>query len=103
MATWTDVAASDDVPPDDVIAVTVAGRDIALYRVEGDVFATDNTCTHGLARLCDGFLIGHDIECPMHQGRFDVRTGQPTCAPVTEPVRSYPVKIENGRVLLALE
>lgn len=103
MATWTDVAASDDVPPDDVIAVTAGGRDIALYRVDGDVFATDNTCTHGLARLCDGFLIGHEIECPMHQGRFDVRTGQPTCAPVTEPVRSYPVKIENGRVLLALE
>ena len=103
MTVWTDVAASDDVPPDDVIAVAVAGRDIALYRVDGDVFATDNTCTHGLARLCDGFLIGHEIECPIHQGRFDVRTGKPTYAPVTEPVRSYPVKIENGRVLLALD
>ena len=103
MTVWTDAAAQDDVPTDEVIGVAVAGRDVALYRVDGDVFATDNLCTHGLARLCDGFLLGHEIECPMHQGRFDVRTGRPTCAPVTEPVRSYPVKIENGRVWLALD
>ena len=103
MTVWTDAAAPDDVPTDEVIGVAVAGRDVALYRVDGDVFATDNLCTHGLARLCDGFLLGHEIECPMHQGRFDVRTGRPTCAPVTEPVRSYPVKIENGRVWLALD
>ena len=103
MTVWTDAAAPDDVPTDEVIGVAVAGRDVALYRVDGEVFATDNLCTHGLARLCDGFLLGHEIECPMHQGRFDVRTGRPTCAPVTEPVRSYPVKIENGRVWLALD
>ncbi len=103
MTVWTDAAAPDDVPTDEVIGVAVAGRDVALYSVDGEVFATDNLCTHGLARLCDGFLLGHEIECPMHQGRFDVRTGRPTCAPVTEPVRSYPVKIENGRVWLALD
>ena len=103
MTVWTDAAAHDDVPADDVIGVAVAGREVALYRVVGEIFATDNLCTHGLARLCDGFLLDHEIECPMHQGRFDVRTGQPTCAPVTEPVRCYPVKIENGRILLALD
>lgn len=99
---WTDAAARDEVPEGDVIGVAVAGCDIALYEVEGEVFATDNLCTHGHARLCDGFLEGHEIECPLHQGKFDVRNGQPTCAPVTEAVRSYPVKIEGGRVWLAL-
>lgn len=99
---WTDAAARDEVPEGDVIGVAVAGRDIALYEVEGEVFATDNLCTHGHARLCDGFLEGHEIECPLHQGKFDVRNGRPTCAPVTEAVRSYPVKIEGGRVWLAL-
>lgn len=100
---WIDAAAQDDVPQDDVIAVTAAGREIALYGVDGDVFATDNICTHGHARLCDGFLEGHEIECPLHQGKFDVRTGTPTCAPATEAVRSYPVKIEAGRVWLAVD
>lgn len=99
---WTDAAAVADVPEDDVVGVTVAGRDLALYNAGGEIFATDNLCTHGHARLCDGFLDGHEIECPLHQGKFDVRTGQPTCAPVTEAIRSYPVKIEGHRVFLAI-
>jgi len=100
---WIDATAMNDVPADDVIGVVVAGRDIALYNAGGEIFATDNICTHGQARLCEGFLEGHEIECPLHQGRFDVRTGQPTCAPVTEAIRSYPVRIEGGRVFLALD
>jgi naphthalene 1,2-dioxygenase system ferredoxin subunit len=99
---WTDAAAVDDVPADDVIAVLVGGNEVALYSVEGSVYATDNICTHGHARLCEGFLEGHEIECPLHQGKFDVRNGAPTCAPVTEAIRSYPVKIEGGRVFLSL-
>lgn len=100
---WLEAAAFSDVPQDDVIGVEVAGRDIALYNVEGEVYATDNICTHGNARLCDGFLDGHEIECPMHQGKFDVRNGHTTCSPVTESLRSYPVKIEAGRVYLAID
>jgi naphthalene 1,2-dioxygenase system ferredoxin subunit len=100
---WTDAALVDDVPADDVVGMVVDGRDIALYSVEGKIFATDNICTHGHARLCEGFLEGHEIECPLHQGKFDVRNGQPTCAPVTEAIRSYPVRIEAGRVFLALD
>jgi len=100
---WTDAAALDDVPQDDVIGVDVGGRDVALYSVEGQVYATDNICTHGHARLCDGFLDGHEIECPLHQGKFDVRSGEPTCTPATDSVRTYPVKIEQGRVFIAFK
>ena len=103
MNNWIDALASEDLPADDVIGVAVDGRDIAVYAVGEEVYATDNLCTHGHARLCDGFLEGHEIECPLHQGKFDVRTGQATCAPPTEAVRSYPVKIEGGRVWLALD
>jgi naphthalene 1,2-dioxygenase ferredoxin component len=99
---WTDAAAVADVPEDDVIGKVVAGRDLALYSTGGEIFATDNLCTHGHARLCEGFLDGHEIECPLHQGKFDIRTGAPTCAPVTEAIRSYPVKVEAGRVFLAI-
>lgn len=103
MTQWIDAAAREDVPRDDVTGLIVQGRDIALYGVGDEVFATDNLCSHGHARLCDGFLEGHEIECPLHQGRFDVRSGQPACAPVTTAVRSYPVRIEGGRVWLALD
>jgi naphthalene 1,2-dioxygenase system ferredoxin subunit len=101
--TWVDAAAVDDVPADDVVGIDVQGRDIALYGTEDGIHATDNICTHGHARLCDGFLEGHEIECPLHQGRFDVRSGKAMCAPLTEDLRSYPVKIEGGRVFLAFE
>jgi len=100
---WIDALSADELPSDDVIGLVVAGRDIALYTVGDAVYATDNTCTHGQARLCDGFLDGHQIECPLHQGKFDVRDGQPTCEPVSEALRSYPVKIEGHRVWLCLD
>lgn len=100
---WQDAIGVDDVPSNDVIGVVVAGKDLAIYDVDGTVFASDNLCTHGHARLCDGFLDGHEIECPLHQGKFDVRTGEPACAPVTQSVRIYPCKVEDGRVYVTFE
>jgi naphthalene 1,2-dioxygenase system ferredoxin subunit len=100
---WVDALSADDLPTDDVIGIVVAGRDIAVYTVGDAVYATDNTCTHGQARLCDGFLEGHEIECPLHQGKFDVRNGRPTCEPVTEALRSYPVKVDGQRVVLQID
>lgn len=100
--TWIEAALLSDVPQDDVIAVAVQGQEIALYGVDGDVYATDNICTHGHARLCDGFLEGHEIECPLHQGRFDIRNGAAKCGPLTENIRTYPVRIDGDKVYLDL-
>ena len=100
---WVDALSADDLPNDDVKGVVIAGRDIAIYTVGDEVYATDNLCTHGNARLCDGFLDGHEIECPLHQGKFDVRTGQPACEPVTEALRRYPVRVEGRRVFLQFD
>ena len=57
-------------------------------------------CTHGEARLCDGYLIGHEIECPLHQGRFDVRSGEPTWSPACEPLTTYGTKTKDGVIWL---
>ena len=95
-----DVLALDAVPEADVTSVMVDGREIALYEVQGEVFASDNLCTHGAARMSDGFLEGREIECPLHQGRFDVCTGKAMCAPLTQDLRVYAVRIENKRVLI---
>lgn len=100
---WIDAIARDAVPEGDVVGVVVAGKDIAFYEVEGELYATDNVCTHGAARLSDGFLEGREIECPLHQGRFDVCTGKAMCAPLSEDIRTYPVKIENMRVMLRMD
>lgn len=99
---WIDVTSAGDVPEDDVIGIDIAGKSIALYQVEGTIYATDNICSHGNARLCDGFLEGHEIECPLHQGKFDIRNGKAMCAPLTDDVRSYPVKIDGSRVFVDL-
>ena len=90
--------ALDDLRPDEALGVVVAGLDIALCRVEGQVYAIANICPHGQALLSDGYLDGYELECPLHQGRFDVRSGAPLCPPVDQAVRCYPVKIEAGRV-----
>ena len=100
---WVDALAADDLPRDDVLGLMVAGRDVAIYAVGDALYATDNICTHGQARLCDGFLEGHEIECPLHQGKFDVRTGQALSAPVVQALRSYPNKIDGGRVFVQLD
>jgi naphthalene 1,2-dioxygenase system ferredoxin subunit len=100
---WINTVAVDDVPDGDALEVACGnGKSITLYRVDGEVFATASVCTHGAANMCDGFLEGHEIECPLHQGRFDIRTGRALNAPLTEDIATYPVKCEDGRVLVAL-
>ncbi|MEY2593591.1 MAG: hypothetical protein RI972_1280 [Pseudomonadota bacterium] len=101
-AYWIYAAQWADVQAHEVLPVSTDGHDLALYSVEGQVHCTANQCTHGNAFLSEGFLIDGEIECPLHQGRFDVRTGQPTCDPACDPVRVYPVKIEDGRVYVEL-
>ena len=102
MTVWTDVAAEADLFEGAGIAVAPEGQDIALFSVEGEVFAINNLCTHGNAKLCEGFVEGHHVECPFHQALFNLRDGSVSCGPATEPVKSWPLKIENGRVFLQL-
>lgn len=99
---WTDAGPSDALAADDVVALEAEGREIAVFGVDGQFYATDNICTHGHARLCDGFLLGEEIECPLHQGRFDVRDGRALCSPLRDNLATYPVRIEDGVVFVAL-
>ncbi len=103
MNDWTDVAAEADLFEGAGMAVRPHGHDIALFKLEEGVYAVDNLCTHGHAKLCDGFVDGYQVECPYHQALFDLRDGSVTCGPATEPVRSWPVKVEGGRVYLKLQ
>ena len=101
---WIAVATEADLFEGAGIAVRPIDDEIAIYKTEaGEVFATDNLCTHdGHGRLCDGFLEGHEIECLLHQGRFDIRSGEATLPPCVAAIRSYPAKVEDGKVWLKL-
>jgi naphthalene 1,2-dioxygenase system ferredoxin subunit len=102
MSNWVKAADAADFGDGDVRVTEIAGTEVAIYQVDGTFFATDNICTHAYARLSDGFLDDCSIECPLHAGRFDIRTGKALSGPVTEDLRSYPVKIEGGDVLIDL-
>jgi naphthalene 1,2-dioxygenase ferredoxin component len=98
MDKWKSVASLEDFAATDVIAINVEDRELAVYLVGDVVFATDNICSHGHARLCDGFLDGYEIECPFHQGRFDIRTGEATCLPARVAIKSYEARVDEGEV-----
>ena len=78
------------------------GRRVAIYLVGGEAFATEDSCSHGASSLADeGCLEGHIVECGMHLGTFDVRTGEAVGPPCTKALRTYPVEIRGGQVMLS--
>lgn len=100
---WVTACRVDDVEPEDVIRFDHAGRTFAIYRTEDDAwYATDGLCTHEKVHLADGLVIGVVIECPKHNGRFDLRTGEAKGAPVCVDLQTYPVRVANGVVLLRI-
>ncbi len=103
MEDWVDACAADDIEAEDVIRFDHGERTFAIYRSPDDAYyATDGYCTHEKAHLADGLVMDHIIECPKHNGQFDYRTGAPKRVPVCEALRTYPVKVEAGRVLIRI-
>ena len=98
MSQWHDVGPIGLVEEGEVAAVAAGGKPIALFLLNGKHHALHDLCTHGEARLSDGFVEDGCIECPLHQGMFDICTGAPRKAPVTEGVASYPVRTLDGRI-----
>ncbi len=101
---WIDACAADAVAQEDVIRFDLGPRTFAVYRSADDrYFATDGLCTHEAAHLADGFVMGDIIECPMHNGRFNYRTGEAVETPACIDLQTYPVKVEDGRVLIKVD
>ncbi|MBP1804177.1 MocE family 2Fe-2S type ferredoxin [Rubellimicrobium aerolatum] len=101
--TWVDACATADIDEEDVIRWDHDGRTFAIYRSpEGDFFCTDGMCTHENVHLAGGLVMDHVIECPKHNATFDYRTGQAKRAPACVNLRTHPVRVEGGRVLVGL-
>jgi naphthalene 1,2-dioxygenase system ferredoxin subunit len=96
---WLEAANNDDVPEQGTLQVNCGPQALCLYKIDGNVYATQDECSHGSASLSEGFILEDcRIECPLHQGSFDIKTGRAVSIPCTEDIRTYPVKIENGKV-----
>ena len=103
MATWIEVCAADDIDAEDVRRFDHDGKTYAIYRSPEDrYFATDGLCTHEKIHLAGGFVADDLIECPKHNGRFNYKTGEAKGAPVCVNLKTYPTKVEGGRVFLEL-
>ena len=94
MGEFVKVARVADIPSGQGRRVEVAGRSVALFNCAGTFYAVDDTCTHAQASLSEGFLEGATIECPLHGGRFDLRTGAAVWSPAFRPVATYAVRVE---------
>lgn len=89
---------TDDVPVGEARKVETAGLALAVYKVDGTFYVTDDACPHGPGSLSEGLLEGDVIECNFHQGRFNVRSGEVVLPPCMIPVRAYHTVVEDGVV-----
>lgn len=95
---WHDVAAESDFAETDRKVVVADGEQILLVKVGDRIHAVSAICTHEYAQMVGGMVSGHEIECPLHGARFDLRTGTNLTPPATRPLEVFETKIENGRV-----
>jgi 3-phenylpropionate/trans-cinnamate dioxygenase ferredoxin subunit len=103
MPNWIEACATAVVAREDVMRFDHDGRTFAIYRSPNDTYyATDGLCTHEKVHLADGLVMDNIIECPKHNGRFDYRTGEAKGAPVCINLKTYPVKVEGGKVLIGI-
>ncbi|MES2415434.1 MAG: non-heme iron oxygenase ferredoxin subunit [Pseudomonadota bacterium] len=96
---WIKAAEASAVEADGTLGVEIEGKEICLYRLDDGIYATDGKCTHGEAYLSQGFIVdGGLIECPLHEGTFDIKTGAAASAPCTVALQCHKVKVDDGVV-----
>ncbi|MDQ4100317.1 MAG: non-heme iron oxygenase ferredoxin subunit [Chloroflexota bacterium] len=100
---YVTVAKVGDLEPGELMYVEVGDEPVCLINLEGELFALNDTCTHEEASLSDGTIEGDEIECPLHGGAFNIRTGEPVAFPVVVPVETYGVRIVGDEVQVAVK
>jgi len=97
------LCSTEEVPKGTAIRADVDGTEIAVVHAEDDNFyAVRDECSHAAVPLSEGEVDGCTVECWLHGSRFDLRTGEPTGLPATEPVPVYPVEVRDGDIYLSL-
>ncbi len=103
MSEWIDAIAESALAEGEHIVVDVDGVDVALFNLSGQFYAIEDVCSHDGTEIASGELDGDEIVCPRHGARFCLKTGAVKCAPAYEDIASYPVKVADGRVWIAVD
>lgn len=101
---WIEACEAGEIEAEDVIRFDYQDRTFAIYRTDKEeYYATDGYCTHEKFHLSNGLVMGNTIECPKHNGRFDIITGQAKRAPVCVDLKTYHVKVEMGKIYIKID
>lgn len=98
MTDWVDVARVEELPPGSHRVVAVDGAAIAVFNLEGRYYAVEDVCTHDGGSLTGGAVQGEEVICPRHGARFSIKTGAVLAPPAYEPIHTFPVRVQDGRV-----
>lgn len=96
------VAGQDDLPNGERLFLEIDDLYIVLFNIAGDYYAIADLCSHDDGPLGDGELDGHQVACPRHGARFDVRTGEALTLPAVESIPAYPVRLVDGQIEVGL-
>jgi 3-phenylpropionate/trans-cinnamate dioxygenase ferredoxin subunit len=97
-----EIVAAEDLPNGERLFVEIDEAYLVVFNIAGDIYAIDDVCSHDDGPLGDGDLEGHEVICPRHGARFDVRTGKALTFPAVEDISAYPVQIVDGKIQVGL-
>lgn len=98
MPEFVRVATIEEIAPGKSKLIEIAGKEIALFNIDGAFHAIDNSCTHVGGPLCEGELDGCEVICPWHGAAFDVTSGQAVGPPAFEPVKRYNLRVNGAEI-----
>ena len=99
---WHYVQDDEGIEDEDIIRFDLENRTFCIYKLEDGFYATDGICTHEDVHLEDGLVMDDEIECPMHQGIFNIKSGKALSPPACEDLKTYPVKVENNKIYIQI-
>jgi 3-phenylpropionate/trans-cinnamate dioxygenase ferredoxin subunit len=97
-----EIVAADDLPNGERLFVEIDEVYLVVFNIAGDIYAIEDVCSHDDGPLGDGDLEGHEVICPRHGARFDVRTGKALTFPAVEDISAYPIQIIDGKIQVGL-
>ncbi|MGC4192999.1 MAG: non-heme iron oxygenase ferredoxin subunit [Thermomicrobiales bacterium] len=100
---WVTVAKNGYLEPGELMYVEVDEEPVCLINLDGELHALNDICTHEEASLADGEIVGDEIECPLHGGAFNIRTGEPASFPVVVAIEKYAVRIVGDEVQVSVK
>ena len=98
MAEWVEAGSTEELPPGSYTSVDVDDVQIAVFNCDGTFYAIEDVCTHDYGQLTGGDMEGCQVVCPRHGAKFDITSGEALTAPAYEPVDTFPIKVEAGKV-----